>query len=205
LFYFWPAVANTFAMATTQDFQRGMPSLSLERENQVRQKRIATLAGIYELMRRRYVEVREYTRLHHGQVAAAVEDYIADRRALVGRQNITGRIQRHKVAGMMAAAIVKNSPIQLLDYDAPQARLSRDNETFAVLHGISICADGAPSERFDTLLRLPHVGEWFSDFVYLLHRHPSNTESFILIFETLCLAYFPESLDSAADGSSADE
>ena len=161
------------------------------RESEIRTKRIATLVGAYELMCSRYREVKQCTRLNDSLVAVTVEDYLRDRQALINRHNITGRIQRHKIAGLMAASIAKNRPIQLVDDDSNAARLSRDNEVLAVLHGLAVCTDGESDEKIKSILRTPFFDEWFSDFVYLLHRHPSNTESFILIFGTLAMAHFP--------------
>ena len=163
------------------------------RRNEIRHKRIATLLGAYELMRQRYREVYEGTSINKTVVAITVEEYLQDREKLVSRHNIAGRIQRHKIAGLMAAVIVKHRPIQLLDTDGQAARLSMDNETLAVLHGIAVCAEGNVA-GLRTILGLPSCANWFSDFVYLLRSAPLNGEALILIFETLSLAYFPDNL-----------
>src|SRR6266566_6772501 len=94
------------------------------RRNEIRHKRIATMLGAYELMRQRYREVYEGTSINKTVVAITVEEYLQDREKLVSRHNIAGRIPRHKIAGLMAAAIVKHRPIQLLDTDGQAARLS---------------------------------------------------------------------------------
>lgn len=166
------------------------------RESEIRLKRTAMLLGAYEFMRQRYREVREGTHLARSFVAATVEDYLTQRRLIVGRDNITGRIQWHKVAGLMASAIAKNRPIQLVesDPDAPSTRLSRDNEIFAVLHGIAICAEGRKSGDVELVLRLGGFRTWFSDLVYTVHNDPANTAAFIMAFETLSLTHFPENL-----------
>ncbi len=163
------------------------------RRAEIRTKRIATVLGAYELMRERFLEVYQATSINKAQVAVLVEEYIQEREKLVHRHNITGRIQRHKVAGIMASAIVKYRPIQLLDSDSETARLSKDNETLAVLHGLAVCAEGNV-EKMKVILGLPFCGTWFEDFVYLLRSAPLNSDSFILIFETLSLSYFPENL-----------
>lgn len=80
------------------------------RKSEIREKRIATLLGAYEIMRQKYAAIRENTVLSRSLVAATVEDYLQDRSALVGRLSISGRIQRHKIAGLMTASIVKNKP-----------------------------------------------------------------------------------------------
>jgi hypothetical protein len=164
-----------------------------QRQNEIRIKRISTLVGAYDFMCQRYREIRECTHLHKSLVASTVEDYLRDREALVNRHNITGRIQRHKIAGMMAAAIVKNRPIQLLA-DSPASGISMDNECLAVLHGLAICAEGKKIEEIKVILALPTFRGWFQDFIYLLHRQPSHTEGFIGIFHTLSATYFPENI-----------
>lgn len=164
-----------------------------QRQNEIRMKRIATLVGAYDFMCHRYLEIRECTHLHKALVASTVEDYLRDREALRNRHNITGRIQRHKIAGMMAAAIMKNRPIQLLE-DSPAASISMDNEFLAILHGLAICAEGKKEEEIKAILAVPTFRGWFGDFVYLLHRQPSYTEGFIGIFHTLCATHFPEAL-----------
>ncbi|HEY3762920.1 MAG TPA: hypothetical protein VGN23_14335 [Verrucomicrobiae bacterium] len=167
-----------------------------KRDAQIRLKRMSTVLGAYDLMRQKYREVKKNTFLNKGLLAATVEDYLQDRRAIITRHNITGRIQRHKIAGLMAAAIVKNRPIQLID--AESEGISRDNEFFAVLHGLAICSEGN-TKGMEQVFAAPHSDTWLSDFVYLLHRHPSNTESFILIFETLSLSCFSDNLNRLSE------
>jgi hypothetical protein len=149
-------------------------------------------------MARKYAAVRECTRLQNGLVAEVVENYLRDREALVIRNNIKGRIQRHKIAGLMAAAIVKLRPVQLLDDTGKAARVSKDNETLAVLHGLGICAEGN-EERVLELLRLPMFGTWYEDFIYQLRRRPDCAEWASLVFETLSLMYFPENLQRISE------
>jgi hypothetical protein len=163
------------------------------RRDEIRAKRIATLLGAYQMMRERFVEVHDGTTINKSLVAVLVEEYIQEREKLVLQRNITGRIQRHKVAGLMAAAIVKFRPVQLLETEGKAARYSKDNEALAVLHGIAVCAEGN-IEKMKSVLGLPDCGIWFEDFAYLFRSSPLNSESIILIFETLSLTYFPENL-----------
>lgn len=168
-------------------------AISTERQDEIRKKRIATLIGAYEFMRQRYLEIRENTHLPKSLVASTVEDYLRDREALVNRHNITGRIQRHKIAGMMAAAIMKNRPIQIIQ-DSEIVTVSMDNECLAALHGLAICAEGKTGEEIRAILAMPTFRCWFDDFIYLLHRQPSYTEGFIAIFHTLSANHFPENV-----------
>lgn len=165
-----------------------------QRLDEIRKKRIATLVGSYEFMQARFREIRENTHLAKTLVASAVEDYLRDRQALCNRNNITGRIQRHKIAGMMAAAIMKNRPIQLVE-ESTSAGISKDNEYLSIYHGLAICAEGKTADSIKKILSSPAIHIWFEETVYYLHRQPSQTEGFIAIFLTLSVAYFPENLD----------
>ncbi len=111
-------------------------------DDNLRRKRVATLWGAYEMMAEKYKEVAQATWLHSGLVAATVENYLRDYHALVGRYNIPGRIAKHKVAGLMAASILKHRPVQLVNDEGAAARVSKDNEELAFLHGFAICAEG---------------------------------------------------------------
>lgn len=165
-----------------------------ERSAEIRRKRVETLVGAWELMRTSYKEVHQNAKLNGFLVAEVVETYIQDRQALVSRSNIRGRIQRHKIAGLMAASIVKVRPIQLLDDTGEGARISRDNETLAVLHGLAVCGE-YKFEAVNLLKSQPGFHTWFSNFIYFLVRRHDCAESCAMIFETLSLTYFPSNLD----------
>jgi hypothetical protein len=117
---------------------------------------------------------------------------------MIKRDKIRGNPQWHKIAGLMASSIVLNKPIQLVpdNADSKWCRLSRDNEFLAVLHGLAICAEGKSKRKIESVVKLPHFRKWFDDFVYLLHKEPSNRDGFILTFETLSLTYFSGNLDN---------
>jgi hypothetical protein len=168
-----------------------------KREDELRHKRIATLCGAYEMMAGKYKAVAEGTRLHPGLVAAAVESYLRDYFALVGRYNISGRIAKHKIAGLMAASILKHRPVQLVEDMGSGARLSKDNEELAFLHGLAICAEGYDEETVTRLISLPRFHVWHEDLIYLFYRRPDSAECFCLIFEGLSLLHFPRNLSSS--------
>jgi hypothetical protein len=70
---------------------------------EIRRKRITTLLGAWAMLQEVYSGMREDCQLHPHLVAKVVEDYLLERGQLVARDNIKGRIQRHKVADWMAA------------------------------------------------------------------------------------------------------
>jgi hypothetical protein len=161
-------------------------------------ERINTLQGAYDLMAQRYKEIKDYTHFNPSFAAVTIEDYLQARKMMIKRDKIRGNPQWHKIAGLMASSIVLNKPIQLVpdNADSKWCRLSRDNEFLAVLHGLAICAEGKSKRKIESVVKLPHFRKWFDDFVYLLHKEPSNRDGFILTFETLSLTYFSGNLDN---------
>ena len=168
------------------------------RLDEIRFKRTHTLVATWDLMQERYRDLKGTAFLHNHLVAEVVENYLLDRESLVHRHTIRGRIQRHKIAGLMAAAIVKTRPVQLYDDMGKGARLSRDNETLAVLHCIAICGEGYKEKALE-LVKLPQFATWYSDFIYQLRRRHDCGAWCSLVFETLSFTYFPTNLDKLAD------
>ena len=161
------------------------------RQQEMRRKRIATIVGCYDLLGRQFSDIKKCTSLQESLVAETVEKYLADRERFVARNNIRGRIQRHKVAGLMTAAIAKTKPIYLLEGTDKELRTSKINEIFAVLHGIAVCAEGCSQDQVNELRNSKYFYTWFEDFYYLVNRHPDSADGFILTYETLCLTFFP--------------
>lgn len=168
------------------------------RESEIRQTRLATLIGAWELVSKKYRDLREGAWLSDTLAAETVERYLTDRQALISRHNIKGRIQRHKIAGLMTASIVKVRPVQLIEAQGKAARVSKDNEILAVWHGLAICGEGN-DEGAQKFLQLPLFGQWLTNAVYFLRRRHDCAESCSLIFETISLSYFPDNLTSLAD------
>lgn len=169
-----------------------------KRFEEIRRKRTETLVGAWELMQRKYKELKETAYLHPHLVAQVVENYLEDRLALVNRDNIRGRIQRHKIAGLMAACILKSRPIQLRDDTGRSARVSKDNEVFAVLHGLAICSEGQ-TDKMQEFFQLRMSGAWIGDFIYHLRRHPDCGLWCAMVFETESVTYFPSNLDTSGE------
>ncbi len=160
------------------------------RQQEIREKRLATLVGAYNFLAERFSLIRNGSHLHDGLVAQTVEHYIQDRKALCGRLNITGRIQRHKIAGLMAGAILKNKPIIP---NTTRLDAGLDNEMLAAYHGIAVCAENELA-GLATLIQSEHYKKWEGDLFHLFRRRPDDTDSFMMVFETLSLTYFPKNL-----------
>jgi hypothetical protein len=164
-------------------------------DEEIRSKRMTTLLGAYELMKV-FKEVAENTAIGEKNSSLTVEEYITEWKNLKERDKIVGKIQRHKIAGLMAAAIVRNRPLQDIFPDDCSLTNSRDNEKFAVYHGLAICAEGCSEDRIKSLVNNPNFAAWVDDFVTLLRFGSPCSQSLIHIFGTLCLAFFPENFDT---------
>ncbi len=145
----------------------------------------------------KYPHVFGNTKLNQELAARAVEEYITQWEVLKKRDNIKGRIQRHKIAGLMAAAIVNQRPIVNYhrdDFEGLSFGLAAHNEKFAVYHGVVICAEGCPNEKFAILLNASYFNTWVESFVALFHNGSPCRDSLIHVFQTLCLGFFDENL-----------
>ena len=73
------------------------------------------------------------------------------------------------------------------------------NEMLALWHGLAVCVE--PYEPYqDEVIKSALTDEsfntWEKEFLSLLHRHADSAQAFIVIFHTLCLHYFPKTVDS---------
>ncbi len=125
--------------------------------------------------------------------AEVIEHYIDNLRVIKFRYKMPERIQLHKVAGLMAYAIVKYRPISVIHSDPPKKH-QFINETFALIHGLSVCAEHIHSPH-SRITKLKYHDTWFDSLNHLLHHRNTTPESLAFIFETLCLTLFPENFD----------
>ncbi len=169
------------------------------RENEIRHKRIGALVGCYSLLGGAFSDFQAGTALNHALVAETIERYLTDRRGFVARNNIQGRIQRHKIAGLMTAAVAKTRPIYLVEAEGKAARVSVDNEFFAVMHGLAICSEGYDADAISAFRSARNFYSWLEDFIYLVKRHPDSADGFTLIYQTVCMSYFGNALETAKE------
>lgn len=161
----------------------------------LRHKRLQMLIGCWDLLKERFQDLAKNVNFSPRLAAEVVEQYIHDYKALVGSFKIEDKIQRHKIAGLMTAAIVRRKPLQLIDNQVEGASLSRHNEFFAVWHALAICAEVSDKETLTELRANPMWNVWFEDMVYHLLRNPDG-ESLVMIFGTLSLLHFGQNLKS---------
>jgi hypothetical protein len=166
--------------------------------DEIRKVRLEQFLGIWDVLIDRFPKDFEGADISLSTAARVVEHYLEDRVALTTRYRITGRIQRHKVAGLMAASIMRYRPVRKVraDFSVPDA--FRGNEHFAILHGLAICSEGQSQSQINKWLKNKHFEIWFKDFAFHLTRN-YTAEGLIMVFETFCLCHIPSSLADTAD------
>lgn len=168
-------------------------------DEDIRSKRMEALAGAYELTLKwdRAHRGDVFTALDKKKVALAVEEYIDQWKTIKERDKIPHRIQRPKIAGLMASAIMHHKPLRdhyRGDFEGLDSVNSWYNEDLALFHGVATCAEDCSPEQIQSLLKNPHFRTWADDFTTLLRYGSPSRESLINIFETLCLGFFPDAL-----------
>jgi hypothetical protein len=168
--------------------------------DQIKKIRTETLHAVWFKIIEEFEPLALVPRLNDIIVAKVVNDYVATREAFVARYKITGRIQRHKVAGLMAASILKFRPVEMNDRDhSPVYENTQGNELLAFWHGLGICAEGASEAQIEKLISAPNFKTWQGDLLCLFEQHPTSAEAFALIFETVSLVTFPDNLDRKSE------
>lgn len=174
----------------------------------LRQQRTELLAYTWAtLARDGLVDPRKFT-LSHALVRQAVEFYLDDYVILRQRYRVdkTHRLQRPKVAGLMAAALLRFRPI--IPYEGYQGDVFENeddvyiNEIFALFHGIDICSE-ADEGAIKTLAKEPWVNDWMGDMAYNWHYRNYTTEGIITVFSSICRTYFPNCFASGEPCQSA--
>jgi hypothetical protein len=166
---------------------------SSEEAEVIRKKRVKVLLGTWKSLTEAKLIDPSQLRLSNPLLNEVLEHYIADRTVIRARYKIDAKIQLHKIAGLMTAAVLRYRPIQLTGekYNSPNEMYA--NEIFAIYHGLAICADGS-DEVSKEIVNSPAIDAWIKDFCYLLHHRNYTPESLIFIFETFCAFWLPDNL-----------
>ncbi|GHV17331.1 hypothetical protein AGMMS49938_18060 [Fibrobacterales bacterium] len=126
-------------------------------------------------------------------LANAVEQYDSDCSILKIRYaEGDKKIQVPRIAGLMAGAILKNKPITVREGFARDGE-RKLNEILAIWNGIFLC-DQFSETMLKSFISDENFCKWFNDCLYLVQNRNWTSEGLILIFETLCLGYFPEAM-----------
>ena len=163
--------------------------------NRIREKRARTLIGTWKSLIQTGKFSDQRLKLSIPLLNETVEYYLGDLESLKRRYKIQdSRIQLHKIAGMMTAAILRFRPIiPIVDkIDSPYEVVA--NELFAVLHGIAICGEYNLIDGRLDIVEEEWFDPWLKDFVYLLHYRHYTSEALIFTFETLTWLRFPKNM-----------
>jgi len=135
--------------------------------------------------------------LNNAIATRVIKYYVRDLDFLKIRYGIPDRVQTPKIAGLVANAILKYRPLVPKDGKQEGIENNEINEFLAIYYGICICAKYEENgERLMAELILKDsFYEWFKRFMFLLRERNYTSESIVMVFETLCLAAFPDSLN----------
>ena len=169
-------------------------SIQADPVEEIRAKRMAVLLGVWDRLLLAGKVSKTHLRLSPLLANEVIEQYMADRDVLRKRYKISGRIQLHKIAGLMAAAILRFRPAVPMTDDLNLPVELYANELLAVYHGVAICAELTARDQYVGLIESPWFGRWLNEFIYLLHFRNYTAESLVFIFYTLTVLNFPENL-----------
>lgn len=166
-----------------------------DKRKAIREKRYAVILGLWETL----VEIGQIDstkfKLSYPIVDEVVEHYIEDWWIIRARYRIDKEIQLHKVAGLMAASLLRYRPIIPLVDSFEDRKEIYINEYFAIIHGLAICGEKSIEES-NKLTKYEWFNQWFDDFLHLVHRRNYTAESLAFIYETVSAFMFPKNLEA---------
>lgn len=171
-----------------------MEPIEEEKRKSIREKRYAVILGLWDVL----VEIGEIDptrfKLSYPIIDEVIEHYIEDWCIIKARYRIDKEIQLHKIAGLMAASILRYRPIVPLVDSFEDRKEIYVNEYFAIIHGLSVCGE-KEVEASNKLTKYVWFNQWFDDFMHLVHRRNYTAESLAFIFETVSVFMFPKNLE----------
>ncbi len=161
----------------------------------IREKRVRTLIGTWKSLVQTGRFSGERLKLSVPLLNETVEYYIGDLKSLKRRYGIeSSKIQLHKIAGMMAGAIMRFRPI-IPQFDKIESEYELvANELLAVFHGVAICGEYNLTDGRLEIVDEEWFDPWLKDFLYLLHYRHYTSEALIFTFETLTYLRFPKNV-----------
>ena len=167
---------------------------------EIREKRIKTLIGVWDSLVSNGKLDSTRLKLSSPLINEVVEHYISDYTILRKRYKIAqSKIQLHKIAGLMAASILRYRPVIPLVETFQSDYEIFSNEILAVMHGIAICGEYVAKDGPLEIIDEDWFDQWFKDFLYLLHCRNYTAESLIFVFETLCCLRFKINMENISE------
>jgi len=176
------------------------PDLQDSKTQEIREKRTQTLIGVWKSL----VDTGKFDenrlRLSVPLVNETIEYYLGDYASLKRRYRIEDtRIQLHKIAGMMAGAIMRFRPIvPLVEVFETEYELVA-NELLAVIHGVAICGEYAARDGHLEIVDEEWFDPWLKDFLYMLHYRHYTSEALMFAFETLTWLRFRDNMRTTSE------
>jgi len=177
-----------------------------DEDKAIAEKRITGLVKCWgRLLKENLVDSWQSLAFNASIATKVVRHYIHDLNILKERYKIGDRAQVPKVAGLMATAVLKYRPLVPADGKHTVPQYIKANEALAIYHGLCVCANyGKIGDTNHQLLcatmSKPIFVEWLKRFMYLLQERNYTSEALIMVFETLCMGAFPESMLDPKNG-----
>lgn len=169
----------------------------IDYDEKIRIKRTKTLIGVWDYIINNKILNPERFMLSIPLVNEVIQHYIIDLHILKFRYNIQDKIQPHKIAGLMASAILRFRPIiseKIDNYESDSEMYA--NEILAAIHGLAVCGEFNSPEENKKILNEPWFEPWLNNFLYLLHHRNHTAESISFIFLTLSYFKFPQNIEN---------
>lgn len=164
--------------------------MGIATKEELREKRYQVLKATWNLMiENGYINPERFI-FSKPLIDEVVEHYLDDLTILKKRYNIPGEAQLHKVAGLMASAILRYRPIVPIVDTLENQHEVYANEFFSVLHGLATCGEFS-LKVCEEVANETWFDSWVDNFVFLMHRRNHTPESLAFIFETLSVFLFP--------------
>jgi len=162
---------------------------------EIKEKRVFSLVYMArQLVTAGMIDGKNYV-LNADMLSSVVEHYVQDLANLKSRYGISGKANSAKVAGLMAAALMRYRPF--LPINGRAGTVGNDgNETLAIYHGLAICAiqsDGTINyEEIKKFAKNSKFMEWLDRFKYLLGNRNYTPENLAFVFDTVGNFIFSE-------------
>ncbi len=163
-------------------------------------RRIASVHHAYLQMEKEGVEGVDFAKfeLHPAVLGQCIDHYLDDYVILKIRYRIERerQIQLHRVAGLLAAALMRYRPVVLKTGCQPESiNEVRINEHLAMYVGINICSEKYAHAGRDTggiLGSNPLLADWIKRMKFFLESRNYTAESLVMIFDAICVLLYPD-------------
>ena len=174
-------------------------ALSPGPDDEIRIRRIATIQGVWKSLVSRGWFLDDRVRLSTHLLNEVVEHYVEDRQILKVRYRIKGRIRLYKIAGLMAASLMRYRPIIPVCDELQPGIEFYANEFLAIYQSLAICAQRQDQSYCLEVMDEPWFEGWRDEMVYFLHFRNYTPEALCQVFFVLSCVKFPECVDLEAD------